>query len=47
MEYRILLDRKIGGKKDGIGYITEEGAKIIWNAYSKMNPYGTQTMERR
>ena len=47
MEYRILLDRKEIGRKNGIGYITEEGALIIWSAYMKMNPYGTQTMERR
>ena len=47
MEYRILLDRKVLGRANGIGYITEAGAKIIWEAYVKMNPYGTQTMERR
>lgn len=46
-EYRILLDRKVLGRANGIGYITEEGAKVIWEAYEKMNPYGTQTMERR
>lgn len=47
MEYRILLDRGVVGKRDGIGYIREDGAKLIWEAYTKMNPYGAQTMERR
>jgi hypothetical protein len=47
MEYRILLDRKQIGKKNGIGYITLEGALIIWEAYKKLNPYTSQTMNRR
>jgi len=47
MNYRILLDRKVVGQKNGIGVITLEGAKIIWAAYEKMNPYTSQTMERR
>lgn len=46
MEYRIILDRKVVGQKNGTGYITEEGAKIIWDAYVKMWG-GSQTMERR
>lgn len=46
MEYRIILDRKVVGKKNGIGYITEKGAKIIWDAYVKMCG-GHQSMERR
>jgi hypothetical protein len=46
MEYRIILDRKVVGLKNGTGYITEEGAKIIYDAYVKM--WGcSQTMERR
>lgn len=48
MNYRILLDNKVVGQKNGICYINEEGARIIWEAYKKMNPYGTtQSMERR
>jgi hypothetical protein len=47
MEYRILLDRKVVGQKNGVGYITEQGALLIWEAYKKMNPHAGQTMQRR
>lgn len=48
-KYRILLDRKIVGKCDGVGYIDEEGAKILWEAYCAMflPPNTFETMERR
>jgi hypothetical protein len=47
MEYRVLLDRKVVGQKDGVVYITEEGALLIWEAYNKMFPTAGQTMEQR
>lgn len=47
MEYRILIDEFIEGQKSATGYVTSEGALILWSAYKKQNPHTSQTMERR
>lgn len=45
--YRLMLDPDTMGRKTGIAYISEEGAKIIWAAYQSCFPGQPQTMEQR
>lgn len=47
MTYRIMIDAKALGRLDRYEEITEEGAIILWDAYKRAHPGGTQTMERR
>ena len=45
--YKIMLDPKRPGIKEGTAYISEVGARIIWDAYKSNFPGVSQTMERR